>query len=104
MGSAQVSPRLLDPARSRMPARREVLAFELSSLRGREPRVVEECVDLIRERLVPDCEHRDLWIPVQTGANVRVDIETGHAEIFDLGAESVRNGDHRHELIVWNHL
>jgi len=86
-----------------MPARREVLAFELSGLRSREPRVVEECVDLIRERLVPDCQHRDLWIPVQPGANAGVDIETCHAETFDLGAEPVRNGDHRHELVVWDH-
>ena len=99
-----MSERLLRQASSRMPAHREVLALEVSSLLRREPRVVEERVDLVGEPFLTDRDVRDLRIPVQPGAHVRVDVGTAHSELSDFNAEPIRGGDHRHEFVVWNHV
>ena len=87
-----------------MPAHREVLALEVSSLLRRKPRVVEERVDLVGESFLTDRDVRDLRIPVQPGAHVRVDVGTAHSELSDFSAEPIRGGDHRHEFVVWNHV
>ena len=98
-----MSERLLDQAGSRMPARREVLALEVSSLLRREPRVVEERVDLVSESFLTDRDVRDLRIPVQPCAHVRVDLGTAEPENADFGPETICVREHRHELVVWNH-
>ena len=86
-----------------MPARWEVLALELSRLLRREPRVAEERVDLVGECFLTGRNVRDLRIPVQPCAHVRVDVGTAHSELSDRGLETISVRDHRHELVVWNH-
>jgi len=86
-----------------MLAHREVLALEVSGLLRRQPRVVEERVDLVGESFLTDRDIRDLRIPVQPGAHVRVDVGTAHSELSDFSAKPIRGGDHRHEFVVWNH-
>jgi hypothetical protein len=86
-----------------MSTRREVLALEVSSLLRREPRVVEERVDLVGESFLTGRDVRDLWIPVQPCAHVRVDVPAAHSELSDRGPETICVRDHRHELVVRHH-
>ena len=87
----------------RGPTRREVLALELSRLRRGEPSVIEQRVNLVRERFVADRERRDLRVPVQPCPYVRVHLGAAEAELRDFCAESVRTLDHGHEFVIRHH-
>ena len=81
----------------------EVFALKLSRLWRGKPRIVQERVDLVRERFVADRKGRDLRLPVEARLYIRVDLGAGESELRDFGAESVRTLHHLHELVVSHH-